>query len=286
MTQQAHPLCTFLTRTRQKVAVIAKFKNILRVSSRDQHNITFALAYSYRQAIARTSPLRLPLSRYPTSFYHRTLYFLRQQGRGLSRIGDTLPPITGVLIGVGDFSSHTHDTCTRVRMRARCACSRRRLAPSMCCMQMVRRRTVGGCTPNQENRFRLRARVTCAWSRTEGHAGVRVCVRDRALARTQRAVFCSSVCTAVGIMSHRVSGSVTLTCAPSVPDGSPTSVHAQRLRTTKIRRTTHVYVCTYRGCTRPTQADVLLGRIFRSQVSTFLRGLTFFFFVKYINVYM
>lgn len=63
-----------------------------------------------------------------------------------------------------------------------------------------------------------------------------VCAR----ARTWHAVVPPSVCT-VGIMSHRVSRSVTLTCATSVPDDSPTSVHARRLRTTKIRRTAHVY---------------------------------------------
>lgn len=54
----------------------------------------------------------------------------------------------------------------------------------------------------------------------------RVCVCLIVRASVARGFVLVHVYTAVGIMSHCVSRSVTLTCAPSVPDDSPTSVHA------------------------------------------------------------
>lgn len=74
-----------------------------------------------------------------------------------------------------------------------------------------------GIAPRIEGTCEFRACVMCTWSRTEGRSRVYayMCVR-----LCMRAVYgicaCPRVHTMLRIMSHRVSGSMILTCAASV----------------------------------------------------------------------
>lgn len=128
--------------------------------------------------------------------------------------------------------------CTRVRIRVQGVHAYMRgyfLAAivDVCCMRMVQRRTVGDA-PQTKGIGSGYVHASRAHGHVRRDTAVHVYVIPRA--RVWHAVLCSSVCTAVGIMSYRVSRSMTLTCALSVLDDSPTSVHAQRLRITKIRQ--------------------------------------------------
>lgn len=227
MTQRDHPLCTSLTRIRQKVAVIAKFKNILRV---DRAINTRSLSRSLLSADNRDIPPRSIIERF-------TCHDRKDAGYLVSAI----PPITEVLIGEEIFFLTYMLRCIHVCVCAR-TCTVIYLTPPSraVCMRMVRRRTVGGCTPNQENRFRLRACVTCTRSRTKGR---RVCAHVYDGARECGARFCARPCIQQSVLCHTVyRGQWPWRAHRACPTDSPTSVHAQRLRTTKIRRTTHVYI--------------------------------------------
>lgn len=128
MTQRDYPLCTSLTRIQQKVAVIAKFKNILRAIN------TRSLSRS-RASIGRQS--QRPLSEFfSRGISHRSIIerftFRDRKDAGYLVSANTLPPITEVLIGVRDFSSCIYciqRVCIQYICMCICACVYARLFP-------------------------------------------------------------------------------------------------------------------------------------------------------------
>ena len=168
-----------------------------------------------------------------------------------------------VLIGIRDFFFRV---CLCVHARARvCVCVRarlfpwsRRFAPLMFCMRMVRRRTVAlGDAPQTKKIGSGYVHASCAHDHVRNDARASVCVCVCMCVSIARAFVLVPVYSSQYYVTPCIEVSdpdVRTERARRLSDDSPTSVYAQRLRTTKIRRT-EARVGTHRDCIQPIQPD-------------------------------